>query len=263
MGLRSMSSSLALRACPPLLDPTNVCSRRRKISQRSLVKHLIALRVRLSTSKLSWTQEFLAGAGLEALESLLGKIATKLVSREREVQTDEDETVQTECVKCLRVVMNTEVRLRSTVHLTDDSQVGFEQVIARDSLITFIAYSLHTSSNKLRAQVADVLAALCIISLTDGHRVVLAALSDFSVAHGERFRFEYLVESISVADVGEEETIEDAGTWEYRTAALSLINALVNSPPDLEVRIMLRDEFGRRGLHEVMTVSSLAAVEPH
>jgi diaphanous 1 len=53
-----------------------------KISQRSLVKHLIALRVRLSTAKLSWAQAFLGAAkGLDALEALLGKITLKRVNR--------------------------------------------------------------------------------------------------------------------------------------------------------------------------------------
>lgn len=53
-----------------------------KISQRSLVKHLIALRVRLSTAKLSWTQEFLGPVGgLDALEGLLGKITLKQVNQ--------------------------------------------------------------------------------------------------------------------------------------------------------------------------------------
>lgn len=53
-----------------------------KISQRSLIKHLIALRVRLSTSKLSWSINFLRHAqGLEAIEALLGKIATKEINR--------------------------------------------------------------------------------------------------------------------------------------------------------------------------------------
>lgn len=51
------------------------------ISQRSLVKVLIALRVRLSTSKLSWTRSFLEEGGLEGLEGLLGRISTARVSR--------------------------------------------------------------------------------------------------------------------------------------------------------------------------------------
>lgn len=83
-----------------------------KISQRSLVKHLIALRVRLSTAKLSWTQEFLGSAkGLDALQDLLGKIALRKVNK-GETPTEEDRAVQSEILKCLRVLMNTDVSSR-------------------------------------------------------------------------------------------------------------------------------------------------------
>lgn len=131
-------------------------------------------------------------------------------------------------------------------------------------MITYIAYSLYATSNKLRALVADVLAAICVLSLSDGHRVVLAALSDFRVAHDEKFRFEYLVDTLKLPeqrseDVPEESdsvgAVHEASLWEYRTAAMALINAITNSPDDLEERIMLREEFARRGLNEAMTVS--------
>jgi hypothetical protein len=115
------------------------------------------------------------------------------------------------------------------------------------------------TSNKLRTQVADVLAALCVLSLRDGHGIVLAALSDLRVATEERFRFESLVKSIQPQDMQDEDIVEseeqdEAGVWEYRTAAMSLINAIVNSPDDLEERVALRDEFARRGLNEALAV---------
>ncbi|GAA5859773.1 hypothetical protein JCM1840_006447 [Sporobolomyces johnsonii] len=217
-----------------------------KISQRSLVKHLIALRVRLSTAKLGWTQVFLGEAkGLEALEGLLARIVLKRINK-GEAPSEEDKTVQAECIKCLRVLLNTDI--------------GFAQVLAHSNLITYIVYSLYTTSNKLRALVADVLAALCVLSLDNGHRVVLAAFSDARVAYDEKFRFEYLVDSLAVKDVqrdGEDdehphEEEDETGLWEYRTAAMSLVNALANSPNELEERIMLREEFARRGLNEAM-----------
>ncbi|KAK4704608.1 hypothetical protein P7C70_g1599, partial [Phenoliferia sp. Uapishka_3] len=229
-----------------------------KISQRSLVKHLIALRVRLSTAKVAWTEEFLGEAtGLDALEELLGKITLKRVHR-KEQQSDEDETVQGECIKCLRVLLNTDL--------------GFTTVLSHQLLITYIAYSLLTPSHKLRSLVADVLAALCVLSLHDGHRIVLAALSDLRVvAPDEKFRFETLVESIRLKESADEDESEEGrelgdddeeemGLWEWRTAAMSLVNALVNSPDELEERIALREEFTRRGLNEVM--ASLRYVQP-
>ncbi|GAA5889934.1 hypothetical protein JCM5296_003653 [Sporobolomyces johnsonii] len=218
-----------------------------KISQRSLVKHLIALRVRLSTAKLGWTQIFLGEAkGLDAVEGLLARIVLKRINK-GEAPSEEDKTVQAECIKCLRVLLNTDI--------------GFAQVLAHSNLITYIVFSLYTTSNKLRALVADVLAALCVLSLDNGHRIVLAAFSDARVAYDEKFRFEYLVDSLAVKDVqrdGEDdehphEEEDETGLWEYRTAAMSFVNAIANSPNELEERMMLREEFARRGLNEAMT----------
>lgn len=48
---------------------------------------------------------------------------------------------------------------------------------------------------------------------------------------------------------------DDASVWEYRAAGMALINALVNGSNELEERMALREEFARRGLNEVMTVS--------
>jgi hypothetical protein len=143
-------------------------------------------------------------------------------------------------------------------------QVGFEQVLTRSELVTCISYCLYANSKKLRAQVADMLAALCVLSMSEGHRVVMAALSDFRVEHGEHFRFEYLISSIRLDGLdSQEDPLEgepdEAALWEYRTAAMALINAITNSPDDLEERIALRDEFSRRGLDVVIQVTMSVA----
>ena len=59
---------------------------------------------------------------------------------------------------------------------------------------------------------------------------MLAALSDFRVAHEEKFRFEYLVNSISLAThtVGDGDGVvadEETGGWEWRTAAMSYVSS--------------------------------------
>lgn len=45
-----------------------------------------------------------------------------------------------------------------------------------------------------------------------------------------------------------------AAEWESRTAVMTLVNAMTNCPEDLEERVRLREEFGRRGLNEVIVV---------
>lgn len=103
-----------------------------------------------------------------------------------------------------------------------------------------------------------MLAALCILSQRDGHAVVVSVLSDLRISPTERFRFEWLIRSLAPADdepgaLAESEE-DEAALWEYRTSAMSLLNALTNSPDDLEERVVLRDELARRGLNEALTV---------
>jgi diaphanous 1 len=130
-------------------------------------------------------------------------------------------------------------------------------------VITYIAYSLHTPSLKLRTLASELLAAICVLSLTEGHKTVLAAMSDYRIAYDEPFRFETLIASLRLPEFqsdGESEDElgfgnEEEGIWEARTAAMALVNALTNCPESLEDRILLREEFGRRGLNEAIVVS--------
>lgn len=74
-----------------------------------LVKHLISLRVHLSTAKVGWIQEFTEDRhGIEALASLLGSLVGK--DGKRKALTEVESSVLLEIVKCFRVLLNTEVQ---------------------------------------------------------------------------------------------------------------------------------------------------------
>lgn len=74
-----------------------------------LVKHLISLRVHLSTASLTWIEEFVHDkGGIEALSTLLAGLVSK--SGKRKALTEVESTVLFELIKCLRVLLNTEVR---------------------------------------------------------------------------------------------------------------------------------------------------------
>lgn len=128
-------------------------------------------------------------------------------------------------------------------------------------MITHIAYSLYGSNAKLRALVTTVLAAISFISVQEGHKAVISALSDYRIEFLEVFRFEGLIASLRLPEVeyGDGPPApepEEEGVWEARTAVMSLVNAITTSPDSLEDRILLRDEFTRRGLNEVMVAST-------
>lgn len=78
-----------------------------------MVKHLIPLRVHLSTANLAWIGEFVdERGGLEVLGGVLAGLVGKGGKRKR--LGDVEEMVLLEVVKCLRVLLNTEVRLNSS-----------------------------------------------------------------------------------------------------------------------------------------------------
>ncbi|SPO21738.1 related to Diaphanous protein homolog 1 [Ustilago trichophora] len=236
-----------------------------KLSRKDLFKHLLSLRVTLSSAKLSWIDSFLHCDGLGALEQIMQQetdgIVNSLNSKQaKQVERKEmSDVILLEAVKCLRTLMNIEL--------------GFEKVLEQPNLVNYIAFALRSPSYKLRLQVADVLAALCVLSLEDGHRMVCGALSELKVVADERFRFAFLVEDLkpnassrslddawdTSADLDDADASE-AIEWEYKAAAMVLVNAITNSPEDLEERISLRDEFARRGLNEVLV--SLRYIDP-
>jgi diaphanous 1 len=76
----------------------------RKKPRQSLIKSMIALRVSLSTAGTAWMEDFLDLNGLDALQGQLAR----LVTRPKEAG-DLTEQIIVEIVKCLRVLMNTDV----------------------------------------------------------------------------------------------------------------------------------------------------------
>ena len=79
-----------------------------KTPDMKLVKHLISLRVHLSTAKLAFIQDFvIAEQGLQILGSLLATMVGKSGKRKR--LTEVETTVLVELIKCFRVLLNTEV----------------------------------------------------------------------------------------------------------------------------------------------------------
>ena len=108
----------------------------------------------------------------------------------------------------------------------------------------------------MRILASEILAAICVLSLKEGHKLVLSAFSDYRIAFDEAFRFEELVGCLRVNDEGNE-AISDSPLereWEARTATVALINAITNCPDFLEERVSLREELGRRGLNEIIVV---------
>ena len=112
-GTDSWMTSLSKSRAPATKDTSSTAYyaeglRSRKANDIKLVKHLISLRVHLSTAKVSWVDQFLGESkGMDALAGLLAGLVGKGGKRKR--LSDTEESVLYEVVKCLRVLLNTEV----------------------------------------------------------------------------------------------------------------------------------------------------------
>jgi len=241
-----------------------------KAPDNKLVKHLITLRVHLSTANLAFIQDFVRNEkGMDMLGKLLAGLVGKGGKRRRlsEIET----TVLLEVFKCLRALLNTEVssvsNSSSYYYFCNEIFIlkCFNEVLMPPTLITHISYALYTSSLKVHAFASELLAAICVLDVSNGHKAVLAALSDSRVAYDEEFRFETLLMSLRLPDVNIDSDWdgsvvgfgnEEEGVLDARVATMTLINALTNSSDNLEERVLLREEFSRRGLNELIVVRS-------
>lgn len=80
-----------------------------RTTDMKLVKHLISLRVHLSTANIVWIEEFVGEEkGIDALGNVLATLVGK--GGKRKTLTEVENTVLFELVKCLRVLLNTEAR---------------------------------------------------------------------------------------------------------------------------------------------------------
>lgn len=79
-----------------------------KPTDPKLAKHLISLRVHLSSADLTWIEDFLENAhGVEGFDRLIAGLVTR--SGKKRNLTDAESTVLLETIKCLRALLNTEV----------------------------------------------------------------------------------------------------------------------------------------------------------
>ncbi|ODN75497.1 hypothetical protein L202_06627 [Cryptococcus amylolentus CBS 6039] len=199
------------------------------------VKHLLSLRVTLSTAKLSWIHEFLHLKGIVHLGALLERAAKKHLEK-----GDVEEQIVWEVVKSLRILMNIDA--------------GFGAVLDHPSVITSLTLNLLSPSPKLRASIADLLSGLTILSPGEAYPVILDGLSALARSTGKLSRFAWIVESLSRGD----ET--DFGVWEWRMAAVGFICALIQANEGLEERCALEGELIRCGLSGVL--EALEDLEP-
>ena len=88
-----------------------------RTTDTKLVKHLISLRVHISTANLAWIEDFVtAESGMNILSDLLARLVSK--GGKRKKLSDVEDMVLLEVIKCLRALLNTEVSPRSLISIS-------------------------------------------------------------------------------------------------------------------------------------------------
>ncbi|KAJ3031043.1 Diaphanous [Rhizophlyctis rosea] len=200
-----------------------------------LAKHLQSLEVSLRTEPIQWVKDFIAGDGLPLLLNLmkgLGAFASP---------TKDDREALYQTTRSLRALMNNTHGLTSFLTSAD----GVHTL----TLLLYIWTSLEDSTRvwKNKTMALDLLSAVCFVP-PDGHLKILESLQDWRDKRGEKRRFDVLVRGLRLEDIP-----EDGGAYlEYQIACLTFINAIVNSPEDLDFRVMLRNEFIELGIIDLL-----------
>jgi prefoldin subunit 5 len=91
-----------------------------------------------------------------------------------------------------------------------------------------------------RLRVLKILTVLSLMS-SDGHRLVIDGFTYFRQVKKEKNRFETLIKHFTAAP-----------TVESSTLYLTFINAIINSPNDIDLRLALRTEFNKLGIENII-----------
>uniref|UniRef100_A0A8D2AZI7 Diaphanous related formin 3 n=1 Tax=Sciurus vulgaris TaxID=55149 RepID=A0A8D2AZI7_SCIVU len=183
-----------------------------------LVTYLESLRVSLTSNPVSWVESFgHEGLGLllDILEKLIsGKIQEKFVKKN-----------QHKVIQCLKALMNT--------------QYGLERIMSEERSLSLLAKAMDPKHPSMMTDVVKLLSAVCIV----GEESILEEVLEALTSAGEEKkidRFSSIVEGLQHNSV------------QLQVACMQLINALVTSPDDLDLRLHIRNEFMRCGLKEIL-----------
>merc|ERR1719187_222317 len=174
-----------------------------------------SLRVALTNNTLEWVQEF----GNKGLEQVLE------VLHECFRNNSQHEKIHHECIKCLKAIMN--------------NKVGLQKLFSHTEALILLARSIDPNHPHVALDSVKLMAAVCLVP-PDGHDKTLEAITIAGEVK-QRERFQPIIQGLLIRN-----------NEPLRVACLTLINALISSPEDIDFRIHLRNEFMRDGLIDVL-----------
>jgi len=174
-----------------------------------------SLRVALTNNNLEWVQEF----GNKGLEQVLE------VLRDCFRNKSQFEKIHHECIKCLKAIMN--------------NKFGLQNLLNHNEAQVLLARSIDANHPHVALDAVKLMAALCLVP-PDGHDKTLEAITVAGEVKGVD-RFQPIIQGLLICN-----------NEALRLACLTLTNALISTPEDLDFRMHLRNEFMRVGLLDVL-----------
>ncbi|KAF2672330.1 FH2-domain-containing protein [Microthyrium microscopicum] len=240
----------------------------RKVMDNSItVKELQNLIVSLRTQPITWVKAFVEAQGQIALTNVLGKINRRQRQSNAPVTTtstqEKDAEKEYDIIKCLKALMN--------------NKYGADNAMLYPQIITALAGSLLSSRIATRRLVSEILTFLCYWSDGAGHEKVLNALDVLRGMQGENGRFDAWMRLFEVTIdgrgkmgslVGASDEYRTGGLgmenmlMEYAQSTMILINMIVDTPRDVNVRVGIRTQFTSTGIRRIMTKLEALQYDP-
>nr|XP_010781504.1 PREDICTED: protein diaphanous homolog 3-like [Notothenia coriiceps] len=166
----------------------------------------------------SWVQSF----GHEGLGLLLDILERSLFKKQQEKL---DKKNQHKVVQCLKAVMN--------------NKYGLDRILGEEKSLALLARAIDPTQSAMMTDVVKLLSAICIVGEENTLEKVLEAITTAGEWRGIE-RFSPIVQGLRDRSV------------QLQVACMQLINALVTSPDELDLRLHIRNEFMRCGLKEIL-----------
>ncbi|XP_037103106.1 protein diaphanous homolog 3-like isoform X3 [Syngnathus acus] len=188
------------------------------VMEERLFACLDSLRVSLTSNPVSWVQSF----GHEGLGLLLDILERLLANKQQERI---DKKNQHKVIQCLKAFMN--------------NKYGLDRILGEERSLVLLARAIDPSQSAMMTDVMKLLSAICIVGEDNTLEKVLEAITTAGEWRGIE-RFHPIVQGLRDRSV------------QLQVACMQLINALVTSPDDLDLRLHIRNEFIRCGLKAIL-----------
>ncbi|EFA83348.1 actin binding protein [Heterostelium album PN500] len=219
LGIRAKKSLTASAGSTPS-SPTSS-------SEGMSVSDLKDISVALRSRGLDWIRQFHKLEATTRLVELLNVINLQPTLNEESIQQ------QFECLSCIKNIMN--------------NKIGIQFILSVKNSFKVIGACLGSTNDRVNELAIALLNAINFAS-DNGHKIIIEVMNNNKVIKGEKRRFISLVSALR-SKLGQKETRE---SLKMKSIYLSFINVIVNSPPEIDLRLSLRQEFYWLGLKEII-----------